>query len=246
MTVEEFKNLKTGDKVIYTPNGEVLTVGETKFDGDEWFKWGGFHASYMNDEVDGFFTTPGLLEFLAEEEEAAVTDIGPAIADPEFGNLERRVRIALDFDGVLHSYTSGWTGEIPMDPPTPGAVVFVEELLRQGYKLHIFTTRVYPDLSKDPKFVDVLHKMEFDDGTHAWEHNGQRGPSLAEEGIRQWLRFHKFPAELCEGTITHKKEHADIMIDDRALRFDGNFGDTLRAIEKNPKGLTWSLPKGDG
>jgi hypothetical protein len=34
--------------------------------------------------------------------------------------------LALDFDGVLHSYTSGWQGyEVISDPPVPGAREFV-------------------------------------------------------------------------------------------------------------------------
>ena len=40
---------------------------------------------------------------------------------------EHRPVLALDFDGVLHSYTSGWMGvdKIP-DPPVPGALEFCQ------------------------------------------------------------------------------------------------------------------------
>lgn len=41
--------------------------------------------------------------------------------------------ICLDFDGVLHSYTSGWQGprNIP-DPPVPGALEFLVAALDEG------------------------------------------------------------------------------------------------------------------
>ena len=36
--------------------------------------------------------------------------------------------LALDFDGVLHSYTSGWQGaDVISDPPVPGAIEFLME-----------------------------------------------------------------------------------------------------------------------
>ena len=64
--------------------------------------------------------------------------------------------VCLDFDGVIHSYSSGWKGprEIP-DPPVPGAIrwirefVFTLDITRAGsaslwkgprrYKLAIFS-----------------------------------------------------------------------------------------------------------
>jgi hypothetical protein len=49
--------------------------------------------------------------------------------------------IALDFDGVVHSYTSGWTraDDIP-DPPVEGAKEAIEKL-RQDYSVNIFSAR---------------------------------------------------------------------------------------------------------
>lgn len=49
--------------------------------------------------------------------------------------------IALDFDGVLHSYSSGWTGPKPMDAPVPGALALVEALKARKYRLVVFTAR---------------------------------------------------------------------------------------------------------
>lgn len=50
--------------------------------------------------------------------------------------------ICLDFDGVLHSYTSGWKGEdvIP-DPPVDGAHDACEAMLEAGYEVVVFSTR---------------------------------------------------------------------------------------------------------
>lgn len=53
--------------------------------------------------------------------------------------------LCLDFDGVLHSYTSGWkgAGNIP-DPPVPGAIDFLREAVKH-FRVAIFSSR-----SNDP------------------------------------------------------------------------------------------------
>lgn len=53
--------------------------------------------------------------------------------------------VALDFDGVLHSYVSGWTGVVPTDPPVPGAAAFCRDLLAAGYKVAVVSTRCRND-----------------------------------------------------------------------------------------------------
>lgn len=50
-------------------------------------------------------------------------------------------RVLVDFDGVLHSYVQGWTGPEPTDPPSPGALEFVRELVDAGLDVIVFTTR---------------------------------------------------------------------------------------------------------
>ncbi len=49
--------------------------------------------------------------------------------------------LCLDFDGVLHSYTSGWQGaSIIPDKPVPGAVEFLKEATNE-FEVHIFSSR---------------------------------------------------------------------------------------------------------
>ncbi len=49
--------------------------------------------------------------------------------------------LCLDFDGVLHSYTSGWKGmEVIPDPPVPGAIDFLREAVKH-FHVMIFSSR---------------------------------------------------------------------------------------------------------
>ena len=50
--------------------------------------------------------------------------------------------IVFDFDGVIHSYTSGWKGEgvIP-DPPVPGIKQVIDDLRSEGYEVVVVSAR---------------------------------------------------------------------------------------------------------
>ena len=49
--------------------------------------------------------------------------------------------LSLDFDGVCHSYTSGWQGaDVINDPPVDGLFEFLEEAVEE-FDIHIFSTR---------------------------------------------------------------------------------------------------------
>lgn len=50
--------------------------------------------------------------------------------------------VVFDFDGVIHSYTSGWQGAdaIP-DPPVPGIKEAIDEIRDAGYEVIVVSTR---------------------------------------------------------------------------------------------------------
>jgi hypothetical protein len=50
--------------------------------------------------------------------------------------------VVFDFDGVIHSYTSGWLGvTIIPDPPVNGIGLAIESIRREGYNVIVQSTR---------------------------------------------------------------------------------------------------------
>jgi hypothetical protein len=95
--------------------------------------------------------------------------------------------IAVDFDGVVHSYDSGWTGPEPIDPPVPGARAAIAAIRGMGWTVAVFTCRA---LTAD-----------------------------GMAGTKAWLAKHEIEVD----EVTGVKPHAALYIDDRGLRFDGNW-----------------------
>ena len=70
--------------------------------------------------------------------------------------------LVLDFDGVMHSYTSGWQGASHVaDPPVPGLF----EFLRAAVKA--FDVQVFSSRSNIPGGVDAMRIWLID---HATDH----------------------------------------------------------------------------
>lgn len=56
---------------------------------------------------------------------------------PEF-----KKTVCLDFDGVMHSYSSGWKGvDVIPDPPVPGTAEALEAYLDAGFEVVIYSSR---------------------------------------------------------------------------------------------------------
>lgn len=50
--------------------------------------------------------------------------------------------VCLDFDGVVHSYVSGWDGiDIIQDPPTPNSFESIKSYLDMGWNVYVFSVR---------------------------------------------------------------------------------------------------------
>ncbi len=111
--------------------------------------------------------------------------------------------LCLDFDGVVHSYTSGWKGpRIIPDPPVPGAIPFMHDALNCGWDVCIHSSR-----------------------SSAWFGRWAMRNWLYEQaGMGYW---HPSPGEigLCEVKFPLYKPAAFITLDDRALTFIGQWPD---------------------
>lgn len=54
---------------------------------------------------------------------------------------ERKPILCVDFDGVIHSYTSGWQGaDVVLDPPVDGAIQFLTAAVEM-FEVHVFSSR---------------------------------------------------------------------------------------------------------
>lgn len=108
--------------------------------------------------------------------------------------------LCLDFDGVIHSYTSGWKGarNIP-DPPVPGALDFMGEALAAGWDVVVHSSRA--------RYFGGISAMR------AW---------LRKHAGSQWDCM---GASLCDVRFVRWKPPALVTLDDRALLFKGIWPD---------------------
>lgn len=114
--------------------------------------------------------------------------------------------LCIDFDGVIHSYESGWQkdAEIPEaaipDPPVPGAISWLVGMSHY-YKLAIYSTR-----SSHPEGRKAIQ---------AW----------IEEHVFDYLdeNSDEFKRVMESITFPDSKPPAIITLDDRAICFRGTF-----------------------
>lgn len=116
--------------------------------------------------------------------------------------------LCLDFDGVIHSYTSGWKGAavIP-DPPVPGALDFIRRAV-EHFEVHIFSSR-----SNQDGGINAMRD-------YLWDH------AVQQYGVSD-ARF------IVSLVFAFEKPHALVTIDDRAITFNGTWPaiDDLRAFK---------------
>lgn len=109
--------------------------------------------------------------------------------------------LCLDFDGVIHAYTSGWQGmSIIADPPVPGAIEFIERALEH------FTVAIYSSRSRSFRGRRAM-KRWLEERVEEY-HGG------ADTYTDDFLLMIKWP---------WFKPSAFVTIDDRAIPFNGTF-----------------------
>jgi hypothetical protein len=135
--------------------------------------------------------------------------------------MRKKPILCLDFDGVLHSYISGWKGaDVIPDPPVPGAIAFLYKAT-QDFEVYIFSSR-----SNQPYGIaamrDWLTKWTYDhfDCTFAG------APTDFAQAIAL-LDAIRWPTE---------KPAAMVTLDDRAVTFTG----TWPSIESLKRFQPWN------
>lgn len=110
---------------------------------------------------------------------------------------KRQKTVAVDFDGVIHSYISGWYGaEAIPDPPVPGAIEFLVQAT-EHFDVCIFSAR-----NCLPGGIQAMK---------TWLSVWSVGLTEDPEAFVAKLRF---PVA---------KPSATMYIDDRAFKFEGTF-----------------------
>ena len=131
--------------------------------------------------------------------------------------------ICVDFDGVIHSYTSGWLGvDVIPDPPVEGAIQWLRKHLPVPDALGL----------SEPYKGPIV--MIYSSRSKSWK--GRRA-------MKRWLIEHGLEREyISDGILKFptKKPAAFLTIDDRAICFDGAFPSTdvmmgFKPWNKKPK-----------
>jgi len=134
--------------------------------------------------------------------------------------------ICVDFDGVIHSYTSGWKGmDVIPDPPVEGAIEWLIDHL--------------PHL--EPEEINPFDPPPIYEGPVVQIYSSRSQDPKGVQAMKEWLMFYGFPPEYIEQDILKfpmQKPPAFLTIDDRAICFNGTFPTTEEMMVFKP----WNKP----
>ena len=137
--------------------------------------------------------------------------------------------LCLDFDGVIHSYSSGWQGPrtIP-DPPVPGSIDFLFEA-SQHFRVAIFSSRGSYWFGRRAMKCYIwkwafqqFHSANYGSGSTALE---RFVFDVGAETIEPWQQVCEEAANRLVKRLLfpRHKPPAMVTLDDRAMRFDGTW-----------------------
>lgn len=114
--------------------------------------------------------------------------------------------LCLDFDGVLHSYASGWKGaDVIPDPPVEGAIEFILAALDR-FEVHIFSSRTNQEGGRLAMGRWLTAAIK----DHFWKLGDNQHAASYKAGLH--MAAINWPTE---------KPPAMVTIDDRAITFTG-------------------------
>ena len=137
--------------------------------------------------------------------------------------------LLLDFDGVCHSYTSGWQGadQIP-DPPVPGLFEFLAQALKY------FDVQIYSSRSNQPGGIGAMKDWFL---TQYQQWFSILAAEAKSQGRTNWPPDQDFPHPNRLKFPTDKPP-AFLTLDDRAWCFTGQWPDPHGLLQFGP----WNKP----
>lgn len=118
------------------------------------------------------------------------------------GMEEQRNNLAIDFDGVIHTFDKGWFDGTCYGEPIKGSLEAIKKL-SSIYNIIIFTGKALPDRPLV---------------------NGKTGKQLVVE----WLEKHDIMKYISE--VTYLKPRAEYYIDDKGIEFKNNWSQILKGL----------------
>ncbi|MEM8791034.1 MAG: hypothetical protein AAGE80_05420 [Pseudomonadota bacterium] len=123
--------------------------------------------------------------------------------------MKQKPILCLDFDGVIHSYTSGWKGaDVIPDPPVPGAFQFINAAM-PDFDVHIFSSR-----SNQPGGIEAMQEYMRIGFTSLFQTMYFDAVLIVDRVELKVTKSLKWPTE---------KPPAMVTIDDRAITFTGEW-----------------------
>lgn len=114
--------------------------------------------------------------------------------------------LCVDFDGVIHAYTSPWTDAVTIsDGPVPGALRWLWKATEW------FQVMVYSSRSKEHRAITAMRAWMRVEAAKEWDHAHPMAFAYAPEN---------YPIK-----FVHEKPAAFLTIDDRAICFEGDWSE---------------------
>jgi hypothetical protein len=133
--------------------------------------------------------------------------------------------IAIDFDGVIHKYSKGWLDGSCYDDEVEGVFKAIA-MLMQNYTVFIFSTRKPRQIKK--WLLERIMEQDFGDNPNNPADWSGKKHGFGCEVIPFWVKFWNKKNVL---GITKRKLPAMVYVDDRAMRFDGDWSNIITQLK---------------
>lgn len=149
--------------------------------------------------------------------------------------MYKKNTIAFDFDNVIHKYRKGWHDGSIYDELNNDVICLINDLVNKGHNVFIMSTRSRKQIKAFFDSFEVFHRaIEGDPDSMLLHVSNKKIPFryqtfCFEKWWKPWA-FKKFWNKKGVVGICNHKAVFDVLVDDRALNFNPNFGMKLKRL----------------